>query len=170
VGKCRGRTRQKLKERREIFIYSFNLLNPHSKSPLSEMFFVDPATTSIAFVPDASTIFVLVFAALLVIVWCALALWVYSVIRSSSHHEPEDVELAFRGRSPPQPPLPPTPSTLPLSPSRPPPAYLSRSRPRSWGNLFINRPLRRRDDRIPSRPLQSPHYYVAPFTGEIVRD
>jgi hypothetical protein len=85
------------------------------------MFFVDPVTTSIAFVPDASTIFVLVFAALLVIVWCALALWVYSVIRSSNHNEPEDVELAFRGRSPPQPPLPPTPSTLPSSPSRPPP-------------------------------------------------
>jgi hypothetical protein len=42
------------------------------------MFFVDPVTTSITFVPDASTIFVLVFAALLVIVWCALALWIYS--------------------------------------------------------------------------------------------
>jgi hypothetical protein len=169
MGKCRGRTRQKLKERRETF-YLFSQPQTPTQSSPSEMFFVDPVTTSITFVPDASTIFVLVFAALLVIVWCALALWVYSDIRSSNHNEPEDVELAFRGRSPPQPPLPPTPTTLPSSPSRPPPAYLSRSRPRSWGNLFINRPLRRRDDCIPSRPLQSPHYYVAPFTGEIVRD
>jgi hypothetical protein len=158
-----------IKRATENFIYSLSFKSP-TQSPLPAMFFVNPVTTSIAFVPDASTIFVLVFAALLVIVWCALALWVYSVIRRSSHDEPEDVELAFRGRSPPQPPLPPTPTTLPSSPSRPPPAYLSRSRPRSWGNLFINRPLRRRDDRIPSRPLQSPQYYVAPFTGEIVRD
>jgi hypothetical protein len=140
VGKCRGRTRQELKECQKFYLFS----HPYTptQSSLSEMFFVDPITTSITFVPDASTIFVLVFAALLVIAWCALALWVYSVIGRSSHDEPEDVELAFRGRSPPQPPLPLTPTTLPSSPSRPPPAYLSRSRPRSWGNLFINCPLR----------------------------
>jgi hypothetical protein len=62
------------------------------------MSFVDPTTTSIVSVPDASTIFVLVFATLLVIAWFALILWVRSVIvRSSNHGEPDDVELAFRG-------------------------------------------------------------------------
>jgi hypothetical protein len=62
------------------------------------MSFVDPTTTSIIFVPDTSTIFVLVFVTLLVIAWFALILWVCSVIvRGSNHDEPEDIELAFRG-------------------------------------------------------------------------
>jgi hypothetical protein len=168
VGKCRGRTRQKLKERRKTSIYSF-LSNPHSNQLSNDRMYTTDAP--LVFTPDASTIFVIIFSILLIIAWIALLLWVRSVIsRDSIHNEPEDVELAVRGRSPPQSPLIPPPNTLPSSPSRPPPAYLSRSRPRSWGDLFINRTLRRRDDRIPSRPLQSPQYYVAPFTGEVVRD
>jgi hypothetical protein len=168
VGKCRGRTRQKLKERQKTSIYS-SVSNPHSNQlPDDRMYTTD---APLIFTPDASTIFVIVFSILLIIAWIALLLWVHLVIsRDSIYNEPEDVELAVQGRSPPQPPLPPTPSTLPSSPLRPPPAYLSRSRPQSWGDLFINRPLRRQDDRIPSRPLQSPQYYVAPFTGEIIRD
>jgi hypothetical protein len=168
VGKCHGRTWQKLKERRKTSIYS-SVSNPHSNQlPNDRMYTTD---TLLIFTPDASTIFIIIFSILLIIAWIALLLWVRSVIsRDSIQNEPKDVKLAVRGRSPPQSPLHPTPTTLPLSLSRPPPAYLSRSCPRSWGNLFINCSLRQRDDRIPSQPLQSPQYYVALFTGEIIRD
>jgi hypothetical protein len=150
-----------------LFIHPFQ--NPHSNQlPDDRMYTTD---APLVFTPDASTVFVIVFSILLIIAWIALLLWVRSVIsRDSIQNEPEDIELAIRGQLPPQSPLHPSPTTLPSSPSRPPPAYLSCSRPRSWGNLFINRPLHRRDDHLPSRPLQSPRYYVAPFTGEVVRD
>jgi hypothetical protein len=114
------------------------------------MFIVD-APTPIVFVADAPTIFVIVFATLLFIAWITLILWVRSIIAwDSIHNDPNDIKLAIQGRSPPQPPLHPSPTTLPSMLSRPPPAYLSHSRPRSWGNLFINQPLHQRDDCIPS--------------------
>jgi hypothetical protein len=127
--------------------------------------------TPIVFVANAPTIFILVFVTLLFIAWITLILWVCSVIARDSHlNNPDDVKLAIRGQSPPQPPLNPSSTTLPSLLLRPPPIYISCSHPRSWGNLFINRPLCQQDDHIPSQPLQSPQYYVAPFTGEIVRD
>jgi hypothetical protein len=52
----------------------------------------------LVFIPNASTIFVIVFATLLIIAWIALILWVRSVItRDSIHDEPNDIELANRG-------------------------------------------------------------------------
>jgi hypothetical protein len=48
----------------------------------------------LVFIPDASTIFVIVFAALLIIAWITLILWVRSVIsRDHIHDEPDDIEL-----------------------------------------------------------------------------
>jgi hypothetical protein len=131
------------------------------------MFITD---TPIVFVTDTPTIFVLVFAALLFMCWITLILWVCSVItREFIPDEPNNVELAIQGRSPP-PPLTPSPNTLPSSLLRPPPVYISCSHSRSWGNLFINHPLCHQDDHIPSQPLQSPQYYVTPFPREEVRN
>jgi hypothetical protein len=166
MGKCPGRTRQLIKSDGN-FIYLFRIENPHSIN-LNRMYTTD---TPIVFIANAPTIFVFVFATLLFIAWIALILWVQLVIaRDSNPNEPNDIELAVRGRSPPQPPLHPSPTTLPSSPSRSPPVYALCSCPQSWGNLFINQPLCQRDYHIPSRPLQLPQYYVALFTGEIVRD
>jgi hypothetical protein len=51
----------------------------------------------LVFTPDASTIFIIVFAALLIIAWIALILWVHSVInRDLTPDEPEDIELNNR--------------------------------------------------------------------------
>jgi hypothetical protein len=50
------------------------------------------------FIPDASTIFVIIFAAILIIAWIALLLWVRSVIsRDHIHNEPDDIELNIQG-------------------------------------------------------------------------
>jgi hypothetical protein len=84
-----------IKSPTETFIYSFHS-NPHSIISL-RMFVVD-APTPIVFVADAPTIFVLVFVTLLFITWIALILWVCStIIRSSNHDEPDDIELTVRG-------------------------------------------------------------------------
>jgi hypothetical protein len=147
MGKYPGRTHRRLSPMKILFIRFF--LNPHSIISI-RMFIVD-TPTPIVFVSNAPTIFVLVFVTLLFITWIALILWVCLVIaRDSVPNQPDNIKLAIRGRSPPQPPLHPSPTTLPSSPSRPPPAYLSRSHPQSWGNLFINCPLHRQDDHIPS--------------------
>ena len=128
-----------------------------------------PTQTQKMFIADASTIFVLAFSALLFICWFILILWVQSTVlqQNATNTFDDDVELAIRGRSPPS--SIPSSNILPSLPSQLPPAYVSRSHPRSWGNLFIDRPLRHCDDRIPSRPLPSSQFYVTPFPGEEVR-
>jgi hypothetical protein len=107
MGKCPGRTRQIINLAKILFIHF--ILHSHSII-FTRMFVTD---TPIVFVADAPTIFVLVFATLLFISWITLILWVHLVIaRDSNPNEPDNIELAIQGRSPPQPPLNPSSTTF----------------------------------------------------------